>query len=76
MIGFATELEAWLPNRQTNGHSLRLAGHASWFGCGQYNNNLCGSARPVCPYLRLSPDSKYDRERLKVLQQLGNQHIP
>jgi len=75
MIGFAMALEAWLLPRRTTGQSLRLARHVSWFGCGQHNNDLCGRARPVCPYLHLSPDSKRDRDRLKVLQSLGDHHV-
>jgi len=75
MIGFATALEAWLLHRQTNGQSLRLARHVSWFGCGQHNNDLCGRQRPVCPYLHLSPDLRADRDRLRVLQDLGDQHV-
>lgn len=72
MIGIASALEAWLLRRQPGAQTFRLARHVSWFACGQHDGNLCGRARPVCPYLRLSPDRGRDRERLSRLRDLGN----
>jgi hypothetical protein len=72
MLGFASALEAWLLQRSAGPQTLRLARHVSWFGCGAHDNNLCGRARPICPYLHLSPDGKHDRKRLDTLRVLGN----
>jgi len=75
MIGLASALEAWLLRRQPGHQTLRLARHVSWFGCGRHNDDLCGRARPICPYLRLSPDNRADRQRLSTLRDLGNTHV-
>lgn len=72
MLGVASALEAWLIRRQPGAQTLRLAQHVTWFGCGRHDNDLCGRDRPICPYLHLSPDVGRDRDRLKVLRDLGN----
>jgi hypothetical protein len=72
MLGLTAALEAWLIRREPGAQTYRLARHVSWFGCGQPDGNLCGRARPICPYLRLSPDMKADRRRLGTLRELGN----
>lgn len=72
MIGFASGLEAWLLRRQPAAQTFRLARHVTWFGCGIQDENQCGRARPVCSYLRLSPDRPKDRQRLSMLRDLGN----
>ena len=69
MIGLAATLEAWLLPRREGPRTYRLARHASWFGCGSHNGDLCGRSRPICPYLHLSPDR--DGKRLKRLRRLG-----
>lgn len=74
MLGIVGALEAWVLNRQTGAQTLRLARHVSWFGCGLHDGSLCGRDRPVCPYLRLEPESKADRKRLDTLRDLGNTH--
>ena len=77
MIGFASALEAWLLRRSAGPQTLRLARQVSWFGCGAHDNDLCGRARPICPYLHLSPDDKRDRKRLDTLRQyLGAPTFP
>lgn len=75
MIGIAAALEAWLLERQPGGQTLRLARHVAWFGCGRHDASLCGRARPICPYLRLSPDNARDRKRLSTLSVLGATHV-
>jgi hypothetical protein len=74
MIGFTSALEAWLLVRRGQAQTKRLARHVSWFGCGAHNGELCGRARPICPYLHLSPDEPADRRRLDRLQALGNSY--
>jgi hypothetical protein len=75
MLSVASALEAWLLERQAGPQTLRLARYASWFGCGQHNNDLCGRDRPICPYLHLSPNDKRDRERLRTLRELGGTNV-
>jgi hypothetical protein len=72
MIGYASALEAWLLPIAAGSETMRLARHVSWFGCGALDGSLCGRARPICPYLHLSPDR--DRGRLKRLRVLGEMH--
>jgi hypothetical protein len=74
MIGFSSALEAWLLRRVSGSQTMRLARHTAWFGCGAHNGDLCGRARPICPYLHLSPASKIDRVRITTLRELGNTH--
>jgi hypothetical protein len=74
MLGLTAALEAWLIRREPGAQTYRLARNVSWFGCGQHDGNLCGRVRPICPYLKLSPDVSADRRRLATLRELGNLH--
>jgi len=73
MLGVVAALEAWLLVRQNKGpQTNRLARHTAWFGCAVQERNLCGRARPICPYLHIDPAAKKAGERLKTLRRLGN----
>ncbi len=72
MLGLVAALEAWVVNRSRGPQTMLLARHVSWFGCGVQEGDLCGRGRPICPYLRLVPGHKKDRERLVELRKLGN----
>lgn len=76
MLGVVSALEAWLLRREQSAQTIRLARHASWFGCGRHDNDLCGRDRPVCPYLHLNPTSPKDRKRLSTSRDLGNTYVP
>ncbi|MCP3913485.1 MAG: hypothetical protein GY713_21365 [Actinomycetia bacterium] len=69
MLGFASALEAWFHGEERGPKKYRLARHVAWFGCGTHNGDLCGRARPICPYLHLRPT---DQKRLLTLRGLGN----
>lgn len=69
MLGFASALEAWFHGGERGPKKYRLARHVAWFGCGAHNGDLCGRARPICPYLHLKPT---EQRRLLTLRGLGN----
>jgi hypothetical protein len=69
MLGFASALEAWFHGGERGPKKYRLARHVAWFGCGAHDGDLCGRARPICPYLHLKPT---ESKRLAALQDLGN----
>lgn len=73
MLGFASALEAWIHGDEHGPKKYRLARHVAWFGCGAHNDNLCGRARPICPYLHLKPT---EHSRLRTLRELGNTYTP
>jgi hypothetical protein len=73
MLGFASALEAWIHGDERGPKKYRLARHVAWFGCGAHDNDLCGRARPICPYLHLKPTAA---KRLRTLRDLGNTYTP
>lgn len=69
MLGFASALEAWFHGEERGPKKYRLARHVAWFGCGAHDGDLCGRARPICPYLHVKPT---EQKRLGTLRELGN----
>jgi hypothetical protein len=48
------------------GKMYQLARRAAFLTCGRPEGNLCGRARPACPFLTLDPTNERDRGRLKT----------
>jgi hypothetical protein len=71
ILGFASALEAWFHGEERGPKKYRLARHVAWFGCGAHDGDLCGRARPICPYLHVKPT---EQKRLVTLRELGNTH--
>ena len=65
VLNVVAALEALLLEERPSSQTYTLAQRGAYFGCGRYENSLCGRERDTCPFLGLDPSKESERRQLK-----------